>query len=320
MLYKDAGVDIDKADRLVEYIKKLEKSIGGFGGLFPMPSKYKNPVLVSSVDGVGTKLKIAYEMKRHDTIGKDIVNHCVNDILTTGAEPLFFMDYIGTGKLDFEIGREVLKGIKSACDEQRIILLGGETAEMPGFYSGSEYDLVGFIVGIVEKKDIIDTSKIKAGDKLLGLKSNGFHTNGYSLIRKIIETKKIPLNFSLKETGTTLGEELIRVHRCYRDLLIPILPLIKGISHITGGGIYGNTKRILPEGLGLKIDKNSWEIPPIFNFIQEQGEVPEEEMFKVFNMGIGMIIIVNPEDINTILSKINEKVYIIGEVVNGGEE
>lgn len=317
MKYKEAGVDIDKADKFVEYIKKLNKNIGGFGGLFPIPSGYKNPILVASTDSVGTKLKIAYQMGEHNTIGKDIVNHCVNDILCVGARPLFFMDYIGTGKLDIEMGKDVLKGIKEACDENAIILLGGETAEMPGFYQGNEYDLVGFIVGIVEKDNLIDTSKIKIGDKIIGLESNGVHTNGYSLIRKILKNKKINLDFYINEANKTVGEELLRVHKSYKDIVFRVLKFVKGIAHITGGGFYGNIPRILPDGLGVMIDKNCWQVPPIFKFIQDQGKVFEKEMFKVFNMGIGMVLVVDVDSIENVLSEIKERVHIIGEVVKG---
>ncbi len=317
MLYKDAGVNIDKADKFVEYIKGLNENIGGFGGLFPIPSGYKNPILVASTDSVGTKLKIAYQIGEHNTIGKDIVNHCINDILCCGAKPLFFMDYIGTGKLDVKIGKDILRGIKEACDENDTILLGGETAEMPGFYTGSEYDLVGFIVGIVEKDGIIDGSEIKLGDKLIGLESNGVHTNGYSLIRKILKNKKINLDFYINEANKTVGEELLRVHKSYKDIVFRVLKFVKGIAHITGGGFYGNIPRILPDGLGVMIDKNCWQVPPIFKFIQDQGNVFEKEMFKVFNMGIGMVLVVDADSIENVSSEIKERVHIIGEVVKG---
>lgn len=320
MKYKEAGVDIETADAFKQYIKELSNKIGGFGGTFELPKGYKEPLIVSSVDGVGTKLKIAVELGVHDTVGEDIVNHCINDILTTGAKPLYFMDYIGTGKLNIEQQEEVINGIARACKKNEIILLGGETAEMPGFYGPGEYDLVGFITGIIEKSDLIDGQNIAAGDKLVGFPSNGLHTNGYSLIRKIIRDKRLKLDIYIKELGCKLGEELLKVHRSYKDLLFNRqpqgLPLqqIKGLAHITGGGFYGNLPRVLPQGIGAKIYKDSWEVPPIFKFIQREGQVEIEEMFRVFNMGIGMIAIVeDPSKLN-----IKEK-WIIGETTKDGK-
>jgi len=315
MRYKDAGVDIHKAEVLVEQIKKKAKKIGGFGGTFPIPKGYEEPLIVASTDGVGTKLKIAYMVGRHDTVGEDIVNHCVNDILAVGASPLFFMDYLATSKLDINIAEKVIEGVQRGCDKNDIELLGGETAEMPGYYPDKEYDLIGFIVGIVEKNKIIDGKAIKAGDKLIGLTSNGLHTNGYSLVRKILKDKNIPLNFYLEECKCELGEELLKVHRSYKKTIAPILDKIKGIAHITGGGFFGNIPRIIPKGLGVKINKQAWEVPPIFRFIQKEGNVSEEEMFRVFNMGIGMIIVVDAKEEKEVRAKIKEKTYIVGEVV-----
>ena len=315
MKYKEAGVDIEAAEQFTQYIKKLSKEIGGFGGIFEIPSGYKNPCLISSADGVGTKLKIAIELGIHDTVGEDLVNHSINDILTTGALPLYFMDYIGTGKLNIEQQKGVITGIARACGKNKITLLGGETAEMPGFYALGEYDLVGFITGIVEKSDIIDGKSIVPGDKLVGFPSSGLHTNGYSLVRKIIKDKKLKLNMYINELGCELGKELLKVHNSYKDLLTPFLKEIKGLAHITGGGIYGNLPRALPKGIGAKVYKNSWEVPPIFKFIQHEGNVETEEMFRVFNMGIGMIAVV---DNLFIFEGIKEK-WIIGETTNTGK-
>lgn len=315
MRYKDAGVDIDKGEALVERIKKKAKKVGGFGGTFPTPKGYKEPFIVASTDSVGTKLKIAYMVGCHNTVGEDIVNHCVNDILAVGASPLFFMDYLGTSKLDLNIAEKVIEGVQRACDKNDIELLGGETAELPGYYPDKEYDLVGFIVGIVEKDRIIDGKAIKTGDKLIGLASSGLHTNGYSLVRKILKDKNIPLDFYLEECKCEIGEELLKVHRSYRKTITPILDKIKGIAHITGGGFFGNIPRIMPKGLGVKINKQAWNIPPIFRFIQKEGNVSEQEMFRVFNMGIGMVIVVDTKDEEEIKGKIKEKTYAIGEVV-----
>ncbi|MCK4352284.1 phosphoribosylformylglycinamidine cyclo-ligase [candidate division WOR-3 bacterium] len=332
MKYKEAGVDIEKGDTFKKYIKKLSNVIGGFGGTFEIPKGYKHPLLVSSVDSVGTKLKIAMQLGIHNTVGKDIVNHCVNDILTLGAKPLYFMDYIGTGKLNLEQQKEVINGIVDACKENDILLLGGETAELPGLYNLEEYDLVGFITGIVEKNNLIDGSKIMPGDKLIGLPSNGLHTNGYSLVRKIIKDKGLSLNLKIPELGSGLGEELLKIHRSYKDLLTPFLDKVKGLIHITGGGFYGNVPRILPKGLGAKIYKDSWDIPPIFKFIQHEGEVEEREMFEVFNMGIGMIVIVDDFEVLSGICAIStslpdgrqagtfggkEKISFIGEIKRG---
>lgn len=315
MKYKDAGVDISLGDKFKGYIKKLNPSIGGFAGTIPIPKGYKNPLLVGSADSVGTKLKIALELGIHNTVGEDIVNHCINDIFTIGAIPLYFMDYIGVGKLNLSIQKEVIDGILSGCKKGKMLLLGGETAELPGLYKGGDYDLVGFITGIVEKSKIIDEKNIVPGDKLVGFASNGLHTNGYSLVRKIIKDRKLSLNMRIPELKCTLGEELLKVHKSYKDLLLPFLPKIKGLIHITGGGFYGNIPRILPKGMGVKINKSAWKTPPIFKFIQREGKVDDIEMFRVFNMGIGMIAIVKDESVFDKLKTV--KPLFIGETIRG---
>ncbi len=301
--YKSAGVDILAGDKTIEKIKGFAKStfnknvlsdIGLFGGFYELDlTGYKNPVLVSSVDGVGTKLKIAFEMDKHDTIGQDLVNHCVNDIAVCGAEPLFFLDYYATGKLNPEKAAKVIEGFSIACRENGCALIGGETAEMPGFYQAEEYDVSGTIVGIVEKEKIINGSGIQKGDVLIGITSNGLHTNGYSLARKVL-LEKFKLDQYFDEFGHTLGEELLRVHKSYLKLIKELKSKVevKGLSHITGGGIIGNTKRIIPEGLSINVHWGNWEMPAIFKLIMNTGNVPVEEMRNVFNLGIGLVVIV----------------------------
>ena len=303
--YAQAGVDIKAADKAKELIKRLARStsrpevltdIGLFGGMFQL-ANYNEPVLISSVDGVGTKLKIASLTGKHDTIGIDLVNHCVNDILTCGASPLFFLDYIAMGKLLPERVESIVSGLAQACKNAGCALIGGETAEMPGIYHGDDYDLVGFIVGVVEKAKILNGSSIASGDIILGLPSSGLHTNGYSLVRKVFDIDRDPsaLKVSYPELKRTLGEELLQPHRCYYSELKPVLPMVKGLAHITGGGFEGNIPRILPEGLAAQINKDAWHIPPIFSLIQEKGKIKEAEMYQVFNMGIGMVIICSPQ-------------------------
>jgi phosphoribosylformylglycinamidine cyclo-ligase len=303
--YARAGVDIKAADKAKELIKRLARSttrpevltdIGLFGGMFQLKN-YTEPVLVSSVDGVGTKLKIASLLDRHDTIGIDIVNHCVNDILTCGAAPLFFLDYIAMGKLVPEKVESIVSGIAGACKNAGCALIGGETAEMPGIYHGDDYDLAGFIVGVVEKKDILSGNSIAAGDIILGLPSSGLHTNGYSLVRRVFKIEKDPsvLYKSYPGLKRTLGEELLEPHRCYYSELKPVLTLVKGLAHITGGGFEGNVPRIIPDGLAAQINTNAWHVPPSFKLIQQQGKIEDIEMYRVFNMGIGMVIICSPE-------------------------
>ena len=329
LTYAKAGVDINTADRVKELIKPLARStfrpgalvdIGLFSGLFELKG-YQEPVLVSSADGVGTKLKIASALGRHNTVGIDLVNHCVNDILTCGAEPLFFLDYIAMGKLFPEQVESLVEGIAKACCEVGCALIGGETAEMPGIYTPGNYDLVGFIVGVVERKVVIDGKEIKAGDMILGLPSNGLHTNGYSLVRKVfrIGRSSSPLRVFYPELGRTLGEELLEPHRCYYPLLKPALPLVKGIAHITGGGIGGNVSRILPQGLTALFYQGSWIIPPIFKIIQQQGNIEQQEMYRVFNMGLGMVIICCPSKAKEV-QKLIPEAKVVGEVVEQKEE
>ncbi len=270
--------------------------------------------MVSSTDSVGTKLKIANALAKHDTIGIDIVNHCVNDILTCGAEPLFFLDYIGIGKLTSEKVEAIAKGLAQACREVGCALIGGETAEMPGIYAGEDYDLVGFIIGVVEKEKIIMGKTIAVGDTIIGLPSNGLHTNGYSLVRKIFGETKPALDTYYPELNRTLGEELLEPHRCYYHQLKLLLPIIKGMAHITGGGLIGNVPRILPQGMTAKFDSQAWAIPPIFQLIQQQGNVGRNEMYRVFNMGIGMVLICSPKDVNQTTKALPEA-KIIGEVM-----
>lgn len=303
--YKDAGVDINTGKKAVSNIKYLIKrtftpnvltDIGSFGACFALPvSEYKNPIMVSSTDGVGTKLILANLMNRHDTIGECLVNHCVNDILTTGAKPLYFLDYIGTGKLDPVVIKEIIRGLSKACCENGCSLIGGEMAEMPEIYSQKEYDLVGTITGVVEKENLL-LNRVKKSDVLIGLPSSGLHTNGYSLARKVL-LKNYSVDSYISEIGATLGEVLLKVHRSY---LKPVSELLNrkelhAISHITGGGIEGNTKRVVPDGLKLRIDWNAWEWFPIFKFIQDLGKIAVGEMRKVFNLGIGLILVVDPD-------------------------
>lgn len=325
-VYARSGVDIDAADAAKDSIKKLAHStfrsevltdIGLFGSMFQIKG-HKNTVLVSSADGVGTKLKIASLMGKHDTVGKDLVNHCVNDILCCGAEPLFFLDYIAMGKLIPHKVQQIVSGLASACKESNCALVGGETAEMPGMYHGDDYDLVGFIVGEVDRRYIISGGKISAGDIVLGLPSSGLHTNGYSLVRSIFNVEKQPSVLKQRFPGLqrNLGQALLEPHRCYYTLLKPFLRRVKGLAHITGGGFVGNIPRILPAGMAVRIDKKSWKVPAIFSLIQQKGSVSEEEMYRVFNMGIGMVVICAPrsEIINKLAGKSGAAV-IIGEVV-----
>ena len=322
--YALAGVDIHLADKVKKIIAQQAQTtfrpevIGSefFGSMFQLKG-YHEPVLVSSTDGVGTKLKIASLLGKNDTVGMDIVNHCVNDILCCGAEPLFFLDYIAMSKLKPEQIEAIISGIVQACREVGCSLIGGETAEMPGIYSQRSYDLVGFIVGVVEKKNIIDGNSIVPGDVILGLPSSGLHTNGYSLVRRVFNTDANPscLNKFYPELGKNLGEELLQVHRCYYPQLKPVLPLIKGVAHITGGGFVGNISRILPEGVAAHLKKRSWDILPIFKLIQKKGNITEAEMYQVFNMGIGMTIVCPPQQVAKIFS-ILPQAKVIGEIIN----
>ena len=327
LTYRDAGVDIDAGDSLVENIKPYAKrtmrpgvmaGIGGFGALFRVPRGYKEAVLVSGTDGVGTKLKLAFELKRHDTVGIDLVAMSVNDILTLGAEPLFFLDYYACGKLDVKAATQVVKGIAAGCEQAGCALIGGETAEMPGMYPAGEYDLAGFAVGVVEKSKIINGKSIKPGDVILGLASNGAHSNGYSLIRKIISTRKVNLNAKLG--GKALKDLILAPTRIY---VKPVLALakkmpLKGLAHITGGGLVENIPRVLSSKLSARIDKSAWPMPPLFTWLQQQGNVADSEMHRVFNCGIGMIIVVDARDAaraQAMLKRSGEQVWPIGEVV-----
>ncbi len=326
--YKSAGVDIEAGDETVRRIKSFAKStfnknvlsdIGLFGAFYEIDlAEYKNPVLVSSVDGVGTKLKVAFAMNKHNTVGQDLVNHCVNDIAVCGAKPLYFLDYLAFGRLDPGKAEKIIEGFSIACKQNECALIGGETAEMPGIYSEDEYDMSGTIVGIVEKGKVINGKNIKKGDVLLGFASNGLHTNGYSLARKILIGKH-DLYGKVNGLEFPLGEELLRIHKSYLNLILLLKEKIavKGFSHITGGGIIGNTKRILPEGLSLKIDWKAWEVPALFRFIQSEGKISDDEIRKVFNIGIGLIAVVDKNDVEfavEVSQQINEAPIIIGEV------
>ena len=330
--YAEAGVSITEGERLVEHIKSTVKStysksvlgdIGAFGAFYDARfRKYKRPVLVTSVDGVGTKLLVAQLMNRHDTVGEDLVNHCVNDILVCGATPLYFLDYFATGKLKADVAAKVISGFVRGCKENDCALIGGETAEMPGMYKDDEYDLAGTIVGVVERKAIVNGAKIRKGDVLVGIPSSGLHTNGYSLTRAVL-LKRFGVNDHVPELGTTVGDALLAVHKSY---LAPVKAVLKkvevrGLSHITGGGIVGNTMRVVPKGLELGIDWSSWDRPPLFRLIQETGNVPEEDMRRTFNLGIGLVMIVPRKQVKDTLKALKRKGEMgipMGEVVVEG--
>jgi len=287
--------------------------VGFFSGMFEFKG-YRQPVLVSSTDSVGTKVKIAIALDSYDSIGIDIVNHCVNDIFTCGASPLFFLDYIGIGKLIPERVAAIVAGLAKACGEVGCALIGGETAEMPDIYRGDDFDLAGFVVGVVEKENIIAGKKVAAGDTIIGLPSNGLHTNGYTLARKIFGDSRAALQKHYPELGRTIGEALLEPHTCYYNQLKPLLPLIKGMAHITGGGLIDNVPRVLPEGLAARFDSQSWSVPPIFNLIQKRGKADRDEMYHVFNMGIGMVIICSTDNVAR-LTKALPEAKVIGEVI-----
>jgi phosphoribosylformylglycinamidine cyclo-ligase len=327
LTYRDAGVDIDAGDALVERIKPFARrtmragvlgGIGGFGALFEVPKNYREPVLVSGTDGVGTKLKLAFELDRHDAIGVDLVAMSVNDILTLGAEPLFFLDYYACGRLDVDTASRVVKGIAAGCERAGCALIGGETAEMPGLYAAGEYDLAGFAVGVVEKARIIDGSAVAAGDAVLGLASDGAHSNGYSLIRKIVAESRTDLA-SARVDGHSLADLLLAPTRIY---VRPVLELVrrvpvKGLAHITGGGLLENVPRVLRADLTARLDSRAWRVPPLFEWLQRAGNVARDEMFRVFNCGIGMVIVVDPAHADSaieILSAAGETVYRLGEI------
>lgn len=338
LTYKNSGVDIDKGNRLVDIIKPLARAtftknvineIGSFGAFFEIDKAgYKNPVLVSSTDGVGTKLKIAFLMNKHNTVGIDLVAMSVNDILTSGARPLFFLDYFATGKLSTKTAGDVIKGIANGCKMAGCSLIGGETAEMPGFYSKGEYDLAGFAVGLADRGKIINGSEITSGDILIGLSSSGLHSNGYSLARKLFfDIKKYSPKKHIKDLSCSIGEELLKPTKIYVKSVLKVLQHfnIKGIAHITGGGITENLPRIVPgaKKLRLIIERGSWKALPIFNLIQTLGNVSESEMYKTFNMGIGLILVVNRAEASRIVKKFNqlgENAFIIGQVEKGPRE
>ena len=324
--YRDAGVDIEAGDALVDQIKPFAKrtmrpevmsAIGGFGSMFSMPTKFKEPVLVSGTDGVGTKLKLAFELNQHDTVGIDLVAMSVNDILVQGAEPLFFLDYFACGKLEVGTAATVIKGIAAGCEESGCALVGGETAEMPGMYPAGEYDLAGFVVGCVDKANIIDGSTIAEGDVVLGLTSSGAHSNGYSLIRKLIEKSGVDMESDFH--GRKFKDVVMTPTKLYVKSILGLLETVKvkGMAHITGGGITENVPRVLPEGLTAEISANSWALPPLFNWLQAQGNIADKEMYKTFNCGIGMVVIVAQADAaeaKKALEAKGETVYQIGQI------
>ena len=335
--YKASGVDIDAGNEAVRRIRSLARGtftpgvlsdIGSFGGLFRLDrDRYQEPVLVSSADGVGTKLKVAFMTGRHGTVGADLVNHCVNDILVQGAEPLFFLDYLATGRLDPAVAEEVVGGIAGACRENGCALLGGETAEMPGFYADGEYDIAGFIVGIVERSRVIDGRSIVPGDVIIGLPSAGLHTNGYSLARRVLfETVGWTADTVVPELGATVGDALLAPHRSYLPVMRPLLPrqTLKGLAHITGGGITENLPRVLPEGCSAEIDLGTWNVPALFQLLQERGQIPRDEMFRAFNMGIGLILVAAPAEAERIIDTLarhgEPHAVRIGFVVSGSRD
>lgn len=336
LTYADAGVDIDAGNRSVDMIKDCVRAtyrpevmgdLGGFGGLFALnAAKYKEPVLISGTDGVGTKLKLAFLLNKHDTIGQDAVAMCVNDIVVQGAEPLFFLDYLAVGKLDPESVAEIVKGVAGACKESGCALIGGETAEMNGFYPEGEYDIAGFAVGCVEKSKMINSGMVKEGDVILGLPSTGVHSNGFSLVRKIVfEVKGMKGNEYVEELGQTVGEALLTPTRLYPAVVLPLVDKfdIHGMAHITGGGFYENIPRALPEDMGCTIDAEAWEVPAIFGLLSKWGNVAPREMYRTFNMGIGMIVIVSPEQAAAVqadLAARGEKSFVIGKVTKGKHE
>jgi len=334
MDYKSSGVDIDAGHEVVRRIKGLARStftpgvlseIGSFGGLFRLdPGRFADPVLVASADGVGTKLKVAFLASCHDTVGEDLVNHCVNDILVQGARPLFFLDYLATGRLTPDVAEQIVAGIARGCRSNGCALLGGETAEMPGFYAEGEYDLAGFIVGAVDRGNVIDGSTLQPGDRLIGLPSTGLHTNGYSLARRIVfQELGLGVDSHVPELGTTIGEALLAVHRSYLPAIEPLLRqpgLVRGLAHITGGGITDNLPRIFPAGVGACIDRRAWDVPPLFRFLWQAGGVPADDMYRSFNMGIGLIIACRPADADRVtgaLKGLGEAPRAIGELVAG---
>ena len=329
--YKDAGVDIAAGNALVDRIKHVAKrtarpevmgGLGGFGALCEIPEGYRQPVLVSGTDGVGTKLRLAMDLGMHDSIGIDLVAMCVNDLIVCGAEPLFFLDYYATGKLNVDVAAQVVTGIGTGCEQAGCALVGGETAEMPGMYEGEDYDLAGFCVGVVEKAEIIDGTKVIAGDTLIALPSSGPHSNGYSLIRKIIEVAGIDIH-NTQLDGKPLSELLMAPTRIYVKALLQLIKqtgAVKAMAHITGGGLPGNLDRALHDGVDAEIDLGSWEVPPLFGFLQEQGGVDIEEMYRVFNMGIGFVLVLDPYYVESVQKRLDEtrtRSWVIGQIEPG---
>ncbi len=334
MDYKSSGVDIEAGNETVRRIKNLAKStftagvlseIGSFGGLFRLdPTGWKDPILVSSTDGVGTKLKIAFLANEHRTVGLDLVNHCVNDILVQGARPLFFLDYLATGRLEPTIAEQVVEGLARGCRENGCALLGGETAEMPSFYADGEYDLAGFIVGAVDSETLIDGRSIAIGDVLIGLPSSGLHTNGYSLARRIaFDHLGLNVNSKVEDLdGASVGEVLLTPHRSYLQAVYPLVAkgAIKGLAHITGGGLTDNLPRVLPEGTAARIDRDTWEVPPLFQWLQRSGDVPDDDMLRTFNMGIGLVMVCTPALVDPVLDDLrsrHESPVILGDIISG---
>ncbi len=329
LTYKDAGVDLDAAERAKRsFAALLDASgdtntlsgLGAFGGLYAVPEGLAQPVLVASADGVGTKLKLAFLSGRHDTVGRDLVNHCVNDILVQGAVPLFFLDYLATGQLDEGVAAQVVGGVSGACRENRCALLGGETAEMPDFYGEGEYDLAGFVVGVVERDRILDGSAVRPGDRLVAIRSSGLHTNGFTLARTIVfERMGLTVDDPFPGESASVADVLLRVHRSYLGPVRPLLDegAIRAMAHVTGGGIQGNLPRVLPEGLGARIDCDSWTVPNVFRQLGRAGGVEPGEMFRVFNMGVGMILVVAPDREAAVLAALGDEAWPLGEVVRG---
>jgi phosphoribosylformylglycinamidine cyclo-ligase len=331
--YRDAGVDIDAQDEALARVKERVRAtftdgvlsdVGLFGGLFRVPTEgLGEPVLVASADGVGTKIKVAFVTGRHDTVGQDLVHHCINDILVQGARPLFFLDYLATGRLEPGVVAEVIGGVATACRAHGTALLGGETAEMPGFYGDGEYDLAGFIVGVVDRPRVLDGSRVRSGDVLVGLPASGLHTNGYSLARRILfDDQGLTPSSRVAELDRTVADELLEVHRCYLGPIAPLLEadLVQAMAHITGGGLPDNLPRVLPAGLRAVVKVGSWDVPPVFRYLARAGEVPEDDMWRTFNMGVGMVLVVGPERLARVLELLRAggcPGFPMGNVVEG---
>ncbi|MCP4898716.1 MAG: phosphoribosylformylglycinamidine cyclo-ligase [bacterium] len=330
--YREAGVDIDAQDKALEGVKNLVRATytdgvlsdqGAFGGMFRVPKDLKEPIMVASADGVGTKLKVAFLTGRHGTVGQDLVNHCINDILVQGARPLFFLDYLATGQLEPGMAAEVIGGVATACREAGVALLGGETAEMPGFYSDEEYDLAGFIVGIADRKKLLDGSQVRPGNILVGLPSTGLHTNGYSLARLVLLDKLgYSVDDQVPELGRSVGEELLAVHKCYLEPVWPLIEarLVRGIAHITGGGITDNLPRVMPDNCRAVVKVGAWDVPAVFRLLAEKGRVPENDLWRTFNLGVGMVLIVEAKHLERVLKTLRENDcpgFPMGNVIEG---